>query len=250
VPIPKATRFAGGLALIVALSGLLFVLAFWNPSEPDPRLNEPGWAQHHEQVLHDPARSAAELLIVGDSIAQHFESFPDVWAMFAPDKPLNLGFSGDTTANLLWRLQNGEISGLHPHCIVLLVGTNNTARRHPFWTTGEDAAAIEKIVDLLHTRMPAAHILVIGILPSKHDRWKSAKDREINQELAARYAGSTSGPASYVDLSHLLLTPAGDLNQSLYENEGFFLHPNDAGQRLLAEAVLAEASPFEAPTRP
>jgi hypothetical protein len=121
--------------------------------------------------------------------------------------------------------------------------------RHPFWAVDQDAAAIEKVVDFLPSRVPTAHVLVLGILPSKHDRWKSWKDRQIKGELAARYAGS-SKDVSYVDLGKLLLTPAGDLNQSVYDNEGFFLHPNDAGQRLLAEAIFAKASPFEAPTRP
>jgi hypothetical protein len=40
----------------------------------------------------------------------------------------NFGWGGDTTNNILWRLQNGELEGLQPKVFVILAGTNNLGR--------------------------------------------------------------------------------------------------------------------------
>ena len=49
-----------------------------------------------------------ELLMVGDSITHNFESIGEkVWKKhFEPLKALNLGFGGDRTNHVLWRLDH------------------------------------------------------------------------------------------------------------------------------------------------
>jgi hypothetical protein len=37
----------------------------------------------------------------------------------------DFGCGGDTTANILWRLERGELDGVNPRVIVLLAGTND-----------------------------------------------------------------------------------------------------------------------------
>jgi hypothetical protein len=93
------------------------------------------WTARHEDRVRRTKEGDVDLLFVGDSITQNYEKtgpapgqmFLPIWEeFFSPHRPLNLGFAGDQTQNALWRLQNGEVDGLSPGNIVLLLGTNNT----------------------------------------------------------------------------------------------------------------------------
>ena len=114
-----------------------------------------------------------QLLLIGDSITNNYdkanppdENFQPTWKQFyEPRKALNLGFSGDTTANVLWRLDHGEVDGLHPKAAVLLIGTNNTAQ-HSEPDLEETESGIDAVVADLEERLPETKILLLGILPS------------------------------------------------------------------------------------
>src|ERR1700744_5032306 len=102
---------------------------------PLDRLGESWWAQRHDAVLQTvKAHPDTPLLLLGDSITQNYEksklpdeNFQPTWKTFyAARNAINLGFSGDTTANLLWRIKNGELQGVSPKVAVVLIGTNNT----------------------------------------------------------------------------------------------------------------------------
>src|ERR1700722_182629 len=121
---------------LALLAGMLPATAtVVTPSTAESRLDEPAWAQRHDAKLRDPQRKHVNLLFLGDSITQNYEradsrswlNYRPVWNhYFANLGAFNLGFSGDTTGNLLWRVQNGELEGLSPTVTVLLIGTNNT----------------------------------------------------------------------------------------------------------------------------
>jgi lysophospholipase L1-like esterase len=184
--------------------------------------------------------------VVGDSITQNYEKegpapeqvFLPIWdSLFAPHHALNLGFSGDQTQHVLWRLRHGEVDGLAPKNIVLLIGTNNTT--HEEQSAARVTYGIIAVVYELQRRMPGAKITLVEILPSLISPMKSAKDAAINGLLSTHYAGDAT--VHCLDLTSLFVTD-GVLNRSLFYDERLkspnpSLHPNTAGQRLMAEAI-------------
>jgi lysophospholipase L1-like esterase len=217
-----------------------------NPSVvPKDRLAESWWASRHQAILTSlPSHTDAELLLIGDSITNNYEKhnppyedFQPIWNQYyAPRKALNLGFSGDTTANVLWRLDHGEVDGLHPRAVVLLIGTNNTA----FGQTAEQTeAGIDAVVVDLEYHLPNAKILLVGILPTGLPSMET--DMDVNSYLATRYAGGHDPRIDYIDIGVIFY--AGGALADNYFYDPFFspprpaLHPNTLGQRRMASAI-------------
>src|SRR6201999_3989020 len=77
------------------------------------------WMQRHGMVLEEIKQHPdTQLLMIGDSITNNYDKseppnqdFVPTWQKFyAPRKALNLGFSGDSTEHVLWRLNHGEVA--------------------------------------------------------------------------------------------------------------------------------------------
>jgi lysophospholipase L1-like esterase len=212
---------------------------------PTDRLKESWWADRHERLAGQvKANPNVGLLLLGDSITQNYEkakapdeNFQPVWQRFyAARGALNAGFSGDRTEHVLWRLDHGEVDGIHPRAVVLLIGTNNTAAGQ---TAAETESGIDAVVDKLRQKLPEASIVLLGILPSEVSEKKSAADREINRYLARRYA--IDSKVTYLDIGPVFFKD-GRLDTSIFYDPrlprpGKALHPDTVGQRLMAEAI-------------
>ncbi len=212
------------------------------------------WVARHADLLTRVKAGGVDLLFVGDSITQNYEKtgpapdevFRPIWdELFAPHRALNLGYSGDQTQHVLWRLQHGEVDGLAPKDVVVLIGTNNSpdkpggARAQ---TAAEMAAGVIAVVEELHARLPGAKIVVIEVLPSAVAETKSAKDTVVNSMLRLRYGFSTNNYARCLDLSSLFVKD-GVLDAALYYDPRLNppkapLHPDTVGQRKMAVALL------------
>jgi lysophospholipase L1-like esterase len=225
---------------------------------PTDRLDLPWWAARHNAIVAAVrAHIQYDLLLIGDSIIQNYDkadpadqNFQPIWKQFyEPRRALNLGFSGDTTANVLWRITHGEIDTLRPRVAIVLIGTNNTVQAHQ--TAEQTEAGIDNIIALLSQRLPQTRLLLLSILPSGISPEKSAKDEAINKYLAARYGKNTGRNANlginqdprvtFLDLSSTFVTE-GNLNETLFYDPrlptpGKPLHPDTTGQRKLAEAI-------------
>ena len=161
---------------------------------------------------------------------------------FAPHHAFNLGYSGDQTQHVLWRLQHGEVDGLAPKNVVLLIGTNNTDD-HPVGsrtqTAEEVTGGVAAVVEELQLRLPGAKILLIEVLPSAVSPEKSAKDEAVNRALRGLFEGNSS--VRCLDLSSLFLRD-GSVDTALYYDPRLTtprkpLHPDTVGQRMMAKAV-------------
>jgi lysophospholipase L1-like esterase len=211
------------------------------------RLAEPWWATRHDDILAQIAAHAdPEVVLIGDSITQNYdkaklpdENFRPTWDRFyVPRRALNLGFSGDTTANLLWRLRHGELSGIAPKVAVVLIGTNDTAKGASAASTacGVGAVVAEILLDL-----PATRVLLLGVLPSDISPEKSATDAAINAALALRYVRDAR--VTYRDIGAVFRRGDGTLDTAVFydprltDRHARALHPDTRGQARMAAAI-------------
>ena len=81
------------------------------------------WMPRHDAKLAELAtKKKVDLLMVGDSITHRWEQAGrSVWEKFYSNRnAFGIGFSGDQTEHVLWRLQNGEMDGIKPKVISLM----------------------------------------------------------------------------------------------------------------------------------
>src|SRR5688572_3683316 len=122
----------------------------------------------HEQLLEKARRGGIDVYFLGDSITRRWGAtdYPDFLANWRQNfhgwNAANFGWGADTTQNILWRLENGELDGVHPRVVVLLAGTNNVGTTVPASGDEEKAADIARgvtaIVRAIQTRAPKATV--------------------------------------------------------------------------------------------
>jgi lysophospholipase L1-like esterase len=179
-------------------------------AEPIDRMTTPWWRERHEAKLAEIRRSAPNLLMLGDSITQDYEERgPPGWRDFVPvwehfyggRRAINLGFKGDATSHLLWRLLHGELEGMRPRAAVLLIGANNMGAPH--WGAADTIEGIEAILRLCRQKQPQMGVVLVSVLPSLRSAWITATTKAINAGLAARYGGGKVRGIGYVDVTGL-----------------------------------------------
>jgi lysophospholipase L1-like esterase len=234
------------LAAILACAWLGTAAAAPLASTPLSRMDLPWWKARFAEKSAELHHGPFELVFYGDSITQDFElAGPEPWRNFVPvwnhfyagRHAINLGFKGDTTAHLLWRIENGEASGIRPKVAVVLIGANNFGRLR--WPESETEPAIEKIVAELHQHLPGVHVVLLGVLPSIRNEWVDRNTAELNRALAARYHDGSD--ATFLDLSALFVShgrvdPNKFLDPHLTPPDPP-LHPNPATMAAMAAAM-------------
>ena len=213
---------------------------------PIARTDLAWWRDRHDAKLRELAQANPELIFLGDSITQDWEQsgppdwqdFVPVWQRFYGDRhAVNLGFKGDTTASLLWRIRNGEVSGIAPKAAVVLIGANNLGKVH--WSAADTVTGIDTILAELHRRLPGTKILQLGVLPSERSGWITETTGQINRMLAEKY--KVESTVSFLDLTALFMRN-GILNRALFLDSRLtppdpLLHPSAQGQALMAKAM-------------
>ncbi len=215
---------------------------------PISRMTLRWWRERHEAKLAEARRGPVELVFLGDSITQNWEKsgppawqdFRPVWEHFYGDRhALNLGFIGDATSHLLWRMENGELDVLSPKAAVILIGANNMGLVH--WAVADNVVGIGAVVDEARRRLPRTRILLLGVLPSERSDWVTQSTVAINRALAARYGNSTVPGVTYLDVGGIFLRD-GRLDRSLFLDPLLTppdppLHPTAPGMARLAAAI-------------
>src|SRR5271165_5317184 len=179
---------------------------------PIGRLDDLNWKARHEAKLLEASSRPVHLVLLGDSIMANYElkgpeplrDYSGAWQRYYADRyALNLGFSGDGTRHLLWRIMHGEIDGIVPKVAVILIGTNDIGWLHR--TAADTVVGIDAVVAELHLRLPATKILLVGLLPSDRGTWVQEATAEINTALAAHYGNGQMPYVTYRDVSSAFL---------------------------------------------
>ncbi len=241
--------------LLLAAPALLLAGADRAPIERMPlaatplsRMETPWWRARHQEKLQEIRGRAVDLVWLGDSITQNWErqgppewmDFAPVWQRFYGDRrAVNLGFKGDNTGHLLWRMQNGELDGIEPRAAVVLIGANNMGRVH--WSAPQTLAGIDAVLAELHRRLPGTKALLSGVLPSIRSKWVTQTTAEVNRGLAARYGGGAVPGVTHMDLSAMFMRD-GQVDRGAFYDDMLDppdppLHPTVAVQTRMAEAV-------------
>jgi lysophospholipase L1-like esterase len=214
---------------------------------PYSRMALPWWKARFEAkqvALHQ----RVDLVWLGDSITQNFEQdgpqewrdFAPIWQRFYGDRhAVNLGFKGDATAHLLWRIEHGETDGISPRLAIILIGANNFGHLH--WPAAPTLQGIETIIATLHQRLPATEILLLGVLPSIRSAWVDENTADLNRMLAQRYGSGRDPLVHFADLTSLFLKD-GRVDKDAFLDVRLTppdppLHPTALTQRRMVEAI-------------
>ena len=152
---------------------------------------------------------------------------------------VNLGFKGDATSHLLWRLRNGELDGIAPRAAILLIGANNIGRLR--WGVEDTLTGIDACLAEMRRRTPRMRVLVLSVLPSDRGAWTEQATRGINQGLAKRLGTGQAPNTTFLDATPLF-APGGTIDHSLFYDSRLSppepsLHPTAEGHARLAALI-------------
>ena len=200
----------------------------------------PGWwEKRHAEKLAQIAASGGkiDIVFIGDSITHNWEGARGPGSDYG-GKPLaelkkkhsvlNLGFGGDGTQNVLWRLLNGELDGYTAKCIVLMIGTNNGGKPE------ETVAGIKAILDLIALKQPMARVVLHPIFPSgatADHPWR-VRNAKVNALIKPFADGRR---VIWCDFNARFLNPDKTLKKDLMMPDN--LHPSPPAYDIWAEEL-------------
>ena len=201
---------------------------------PEPR--SASWVTRHEGLVQEAKSEQIDLLFMGDSITDFWRrSGPrygtNIWSKYyAPLHAADFGISGDRTEHVIWRIDHGELDGLHPKVVVLMIGTNNSRTNSP----EKIAEGIKVIIGKIQEKCPTSKILLLGVFPRN-----TVKDTPAQIEAPAKINDIISKFADgkqivYLNINDAFLGPDGKVPADIMPD---FLHPNEHGYQLWADAM-------------
>jgi lysophospholipase L1-like esterase len=211
------------------------------PADQPMMRNDSNSALAHKQQLENLKKGRIDVYFAGDSITRRWRAadYPQFLANWNENfhgwNAANFGWGGDTIQNILWRLRNGELDGVHPRVIVLLAGTNNLGN-HPASDAkvADITRGIKALLATIRQKAPEATVIVMGILPRNDGLRPTAVipsiDR-INENIAKLANGKT---IRYVNINGKLADRNGVLFDGMTVDR---LHLSLQGYQVWADAL-------------
>lgn len=190
------------------------------------------WETRHNEVLAYNKTHQPKVVFMGNSITHYWGGNPAApkasgsksWdKYFEPKGAMNMGFGWDRVENVLWRVQHGELDGISPQYIVLMIGTNNLQLN----TDAEIVTGLKYLLQTIRAKQPKTNIILMGILPRKNMEGRVAG---INQLIAA----IPGEKIQFLNAGRLFLQPDGKIEERLFSDG---LHPNQEGYEKLGSLI-------------
>lgn len=210
------------------------------PQQQDPATPERGWFKDqpnawnnsHKLFVERAKKGGIEVLFLGDSLTQGLSDSREFWKKnFEPLKAANFGLAGDRTQQLLWRIQNGELEGIKPKVVVLMIGSN-----HAFTNDSAEKvnAGTRKVVEAVRAKLPETKILLLAGLPVSKGSGDPAraKIKAINALNAKLDDGKM---VRFLDMGAKFVESDGGISEGLYQVD--FVHLKPKGYELWAETM-------------
>jgi len=217
---------------ISILSSQLLIAGEKQNSAVTPEHRHSWWTLRNDAVNERVKQGNVDLLMIGDSITHGWESGgKKYWdKYYEPRNAVNMGFSGDRTQHVLWRLEHGHLEGISPKLAVLMIGTNNSNGDDN--TAEEIADGIIAICNKIRAECPKTKILILAIFPRGPE---PSPQREKNNKASLLASKIADGKViHYLDVNNKFLTADGFLSMKIMPD---YLHPNEEGYRIWAEAI-------------
>jgi len=197
---------------------------WWGKGRPLEKRNE----------IVDNGNVEYDVVMVGDSITHRWErEGGEGRELFAELKKtyriLNLGYGGDQTSHLLWRMKYGELEGYKAKLFQVMIGTNNKDKNPK-----DVAEGVRRIVDVIRERHPESKVLLLPIFP--RGATAGDKTRQRNEKVNAIIKGFADGEnVVWFDFNERFFNSEGLLTKEVMND---LLHPNEKGYQIWMDAIL------------
>ncbi len=192
------------------------------------------WMPRHDAILDKIAQEGDDMgmIFIGDSITHAWETrSAALWEKYyAKRNPMNLGFSGDRTQNVLWRLDNGEIDNIDPRLAVVMIGTNNVTDDR--LKAVQIADGVIAICKRLREKLPETKILLLAVFPRDATITPIRQKVQVINKIISSIADDKW--IYYLDLKDAFVDSQGLISSELMDD---FLHPTETGYLKWAKAM-------------
>jgi lysophospholipase L1-like esterase len=208
-------------------------------AKPSPRTDANSTIAH-EQLLQK-AKGRIDIYFEGDSIARRWGAtdYPELLANWKQNffgwNAADFGWGADKVQNILWRLENGELDGVHPKIIVLLAGTNNIGNANPAEVDSkvEDIGkGLHNVVRVMQDKAPGAVIILTAIFPRNDNMNAMTVIDKVNANLSKLGDGRK---VRYLNVNGKLADSQGRLLEGMMNSDK--LHPAAKGYQVWADAL-------------
>ncbi len=214
------------------------------PDQPAPRTDANSQLAH-EQLVAKARQGGIDVYFLGDSITrrwgcsdpQYAELLANWRANFHGWNAGNFGWGADATQNILWRVENGELDGVHPNVIVILAGTNNVNPQAGRTDAAAKAQAasiargIDAIVVACRRKAPDATIILTAMFPRSDNRAAMPIINAVNEQIAKLADGQQ---VRFLSVNDRFVDESGSLRRDMFPDG---LHPSVAGYQVWADGL-------------